>query len=74
MLLDNLFDKAYNFIEGSTVDCGIHLLEILAICLWVLRGDLSVTIGHYLCPRVWVASAILLRSHMSPFCSRVAHC
>jgi len=74
MVLVNLFDKAYNFIEGSIVDCGIHLMEILAVCLWVLRDDPSVIISHCLCPRVWVASAVLPRSHKSPFCSPVAHC
>jgi len=74
MVLDNLFDKANNYIEGSTVDSGVRLLEILAVCLWVLWGDPSIISSHCLCPRVWVASAVLLRGHKSPFCSRVAHC
>ena len=74
MVLDNLFDKANNYTEGLTVYCGTRLLEILAVCLWVLWGDPSVISSHCLCTRVWVASAVLLRGHKSCFCSRVAHC
>jgi hypothetical protein len=50
MVLGNLFDKACNLIEGSVVDCGIHLMEILAVCLWVQRGDPSVIISHFYAP------------------------
>lgn len=58
MVLDNLFDKANNFTEVSTVDCCVRLLEILAVCLWVLWGDPNIISSHCLCPRVWVASTI----------------
>lgn len=68
-----VLDKANNFTEGSTIDFDIHLLEILAICLWVSRGDARVITSHCLCPRVWVVLAILLRGHKSLSCCYVAH-